>query len=755
MKIRFLFYFLILSRTFSAQFLFDFNDSISVKLGNDTLFYPWAGGLNYAQFSDIDIDFDGDLDLFIFDRSKDNIRLFRQVLENGQKKYKAVHNAKNYFPTDFKNRVALLDYNLDGKNDIFTYGIGGVKVYKNTGNVQNGLSWELTDEILKSDYNGDFSNLYVSSADIPAYIDVDFDGDIDVLTFDISGERLQYHQNQSQELYNHSDSLIFVLKNECWGKFTEDAITSEIVLNATETPCTSGNVPNPQLGKNPISEIEGSNFVQNLYRHAGSTVLALDIDNSGVLDVVLGDVNLRNLVLLTNDGVAPNTNSAMISMEENFPSNTTPVNMSIFPASFYIDVDFDEVKDLLVCPNAKSISQNEKSVFFYKNLGTNTLPNFSFRSKSYFQEEMIEVGTGSIPMFVDQNGDGLEDLFVANFYKYKEPLAKESTITNYRNIGTLQEPFFSFVESNFLALNAQSYGLRSVPTFGDIDSDGDKDLLLGLENGTVSYYQNTAGAGTNFSFANPISSYTDNLGSPISAQNYCFPQLFDLNDDGLLDLILGKKTGELMYYENVGTPNIPSFELKNDTLGGIDISTLTPEGYASPHFFKFQDTIRLFLGGFDGKIRFYDDIKNNLQNGDSFHLISDNFLNITTEAYSSCWVNDIDSDGNLDLFVGGDLGGVFHLEHNINSTLELNEETKNESEKAFSIYPNPTSGMLNLKFKQNLDENTTIEIFNSLGEKLFYSTKLVHEINLSEFENGIYFLKIGENNQSVLKIIKN
>ena len=43
--------------------------------------------------------------------------------------------------------------------------------------------------------------------------DVDFDGDIDVLTFHISGEYLQYHQNQSQELYGHSDSLIFKLKN--------------------------------------------------------------------------------------------------------------------------------------------------------------------------------------------------------------------------------------------------------------------------------------------------------------------------------------------------------------------------------------------------------------------------------------------------------------------------------------------------------------------------------------------------------------
>lgn len=35
---------------------------------------------------------------------------------------------------------------------------------------------------------------------------------MDILTYHISGEYLQYHQNQSQELYGHSDSLVFILK---------------------------------------------------------------------------------------------------------------------------------------------------------------------------------------------------------------------------------------------------------------------------------------------------------------------------------------------------------------------------------------------------------------------------------------------------------------------------------------------------------------------------------------------------------------
>jgi hypothetical protein len=741
---------LFLSNTSFSQFKFDFKDSIPVTFSGNELKYPWAGGLNYAQFSEIDFDFDGDMDLFIFDRSRDNIRLLEQIEENGVKKYKAKPNAKSYFPADLRYRVALLDYNLDGKNDIFTYGIGGVKVYKNTGSLVNGLSWELVNDLIYSDYDGDYNNLYVSSTDIPAYVDVDFDGDIDILTFEISGERIEYHQNQSQELYGHSDSLIFVLKNRCWGKFTEDAITSEIVLNANNTACASGNVPNPQLDKENDENFE---FLEKENRHAGSTILAIDYDNSGVYDLILGDVNLQNLVLLLNEGDEPNSNSAFSSADLNFPSNTIPANVSLFPGAFYIDVDFDNKKDLLVTPSAKGISQNEKSVFYYKNLGTTENPIFSFQSKNYFQSEMIEVGTGSIPVFVDQNNDGLEDLFVSNFFRYKEPLLKESNITNYLNTGTISNPEFAFIESDFKLFSTQSLGLRFVPTFGDIDSDGDFDMFLGLDNGKLNFYENTAGVGGGFNFSSPVvTNYTDHLGNVINVNSYCFPQLFDLNEDGKLDLILGKKTGEIVYYENIGTENSPSFELKNELLGGIDVATTSPDGYPAPHFFKFQDTIRLLLGSFDGKLRFYDQISENLDSGQEFNLISSNFLGIDVEAYSSCWVNDIDNDGNLDLFVGGDLGGIFHLEHDENSFLSTSHLKK--SNQKFHVFPIPSSDLIFLDWNADFASNFSIEITNTLGEQVYFNENSQKEIDISHFKSGFYFLKVNSAEQVVLKIIK-
>ena len=737
-----------------SQFKFDYNDSIPVKIGNDTLLFPWAGGLNFVQVSDIDFDFDGDMDLFIFDRSKDNIRLFETVTINGTPKYKFVQNAYTYFPSDTKNRAALLDYDGDGKNDLFTYGIGGVKVYRNVGNASNGLQWQLIYNLLYSDYIGSYTNLYVSSSDIPAYVDVDFDTDIDILTFSISGQRIEYHQNQSMELYGHNDSLVFVLKNECWGTFSEDPNNNSLILNDPTAPCNAPNVTDPQKASGNENPFE-QEIAQKTKRHAGSTILAIDIDNSGVYDLVLGDVSHDNLVLVVNGGTAPNTNSAMISQDENFPSNTTPAALTLFPASFYVDVDHDQIKDLIVGANAKGVSQNEKGILCYKNLGTNELPNFIFKSKSFLQEDMIENGVGSIPVFFDQNGDGKEDLLVANFYRYKEPLLKESALSHYRNTGTPSAPFFTFVENNYLNLLSQSYGLRTIPTFGDIDQDGDKDLFLGLENGTVVFYQNIASSGAATQFATPVQNYTDNLGNIITTSSYCFPQLFDLDNDGLLDLLLGKKTGEIMYYKNIGNATNPSFSLVNDTLGGIDISPTTPEGYAAPHFFRYNDTTNLFLGGSDGKCHYYNGIDNHLNSGEIFNLVSDEFRGIHVENYSSFYVNDIDQDGNLNLFVGGDLGGVMHFEHNPISTSSLEDMTKTNE---IILFPNPGKDAFTLLFQDENISKIDLIVLDANGRIVYENLNLNVNLGKANFnletENGVYFVKILMNDSESIEFRK-
>ncbi len=736
-KIALVFSFLIGSYFSMAQFQFDFKQSLPVLKAGNTLKMPWTGGLNYVQVSQIDVDFDGDLDLFVFDRSSDQIRIFKQVEINNVKSYEFAPMAYLQFPTDLRYRVQILDYNQDGKNDIFTYGIGGMKVYKNIGNAQEGLKWELAKSLLYSDYNGSELNLYVSSSDIPAIVDIENDGDLDFLTFHIGGEHLQYHQNQSMDLYGHADSLIFVLKNECWGGFKEDVNSNSVLLNDPTAPCAIGNVPDAQKNKQ-----------ENEKAHAGSTILALDIDGSGVKDLILGDVAYPNMNLLINGGTAPNTNSLMISANPNFPANSTPINMQLFPAAFWEDVDFDGKKDLIVAPNAKNASENETSVMKYRNSGTNSNPNFIFETKSFLQSDMIEHGTASVPVLVDINNDGLLDLFVANYYSYKPTLSKYSRIAYYRNTGTSTEPKFTYIENDFLYLSSTNYGLKITPTFGDLDGDSKKDLLLGLENGTLVYYKNTT-TGSNPTFANPVLNYTDIAGEIINMGQFAAPQLFDLNKDGKLDLIIGKKTGELVYYQNVGTTTNPQFELQNSNLGGIDVATTNPDGFPIPNFFIYNDTTYLMLGAYDGVIRFYDSIDLNLTSGSTFRLRTFNFLGLQKEigTFSACAVTDIDANGKLDLFVGQDLGGIFHLEHKEGSNLGINE---NESVPEISVFPNPFENEITIK--SSIEEK--LEIFNFLGQKV-EERKI--EIGENKFEftynsSGIYLLKF-KNSGRVMKLV--
>lgn len=715
----------------TAQFGFEYSEEPTVKIGNDTLINAWAGGLDYVQISDFDYDFDGDMDLFIFDRSRNNLRVYTQEIVNGGPEWKIAYRAIDRFPDGLIYRATMVDYDVDGRKDLFTYGIGGLKVYRNVGNSTDGLQWELFKEVVESDYDGFVSNLFVASSDIPAIEDIDFDGDIDILTFHQGGQHVEYHKNMSMELYGIPDSLEFVLANQCWGKFSENVNNNSVTLNDPNVPCVGGDLPNPQ---------------KSVTRHAGSTLLAIDYDNSGVMDLVLGDVAYTNLVLLLNGGSAPNTDSPMISFDDAFPSNSLPVDLYLFPAAYFVDVDFDGVKDLVVGANAKNVSENETSILFYKNNGTNQNPQFNYQTKAFLQNEMIDHGKGSIPILYDVDNDGLKDLMVSNLYRFKNETEKESIIAWYKNTGTANAPVYTFIDNDFLNISQEGFGLRLVPTFGDLDNDGQDELILGRENGTLIFYENN---GT--TFVNPVQNYTDNTGAVISVGSFSYPQLFDLDNDGLLDLIIGRKTGELVYYRNIGTVNAPSFQLTNSLLGNIDISGSSPDGYSAPHFFRVDDTTYLFLGALDGLLHYYSDIDDHLNPGESFVLENNALIGLNVEGYSSFWVEDIDNDGYLNLFVGQDLGGINHFEVDPNSTASIDPELELEA----LVYPNPVNKSLRIKVAQ---PGMTQLLLTDLHGRHIHARSFDGEtcVDFDELDNGIYFVRLIHENgmHTTRKIVK-
>jgi dienelactone hydrolase len=86
---------------------------------------------------------------------------------------------------------------------------------------------------------------------------------------------------------------------------------------------------------------------------------------------------------------------------------------------------------------------------------------------------------------------------------------------------------------------------------------------------------------------------------------------------------------------------------------------------------------------------------------------------------------------------------------NLLTTNEIEEKTE------IIIYPNPTKDIIKIN---NLSKETVIEVVNSLGQIVFKKTYSNHteiEIDFSKYSNGIYYIKVIEENTIVVrKIIK-
>ena len=167
--------------------------------------WPWTGGMNSCQFSEIDMNLDGIKDLFVFDRFGNRKIPF---LNGGQAEtvdYDYAPEFADAFPA-FHDWVILKDYNMDDKPDIFTYSndFPGIIVYRNISQDQLAFTLEV-DSFLTSFQGGGHVNILTTDVDYPAIDDIDYDGDIDILTFWGLGSFVAYHTNQLMELYGVPD----------------------------------------------------------------------------------------------------------------------------------------------------------------------------------------------------------------------------------------------------------------------------------------------------------------------------------------------------------------------------------------------------------------------------------------------------------------------------------------------------------------------------------------------------------------------
>ena len=94
----------------------------------------------------------------------------------------------------------------------------------------------------------------------------------------------------------------------------------------------------------------------------------------------------------------------------------------------------------------------------------------------------------------------------------------------------------------------------------------------------------------------------------------------------------------------------------------------------------------------------------------------------------------------------------------INVTNCPNSTEESELSNLINIYPNPTQGKFVLNIELPKAENINVQIVNTLGETiktidLRNITKVNYEIDLGEFSNGLYFVRIQTNNDLSVKRI--
>ena len=359
-----------------------------------------------------------------------------------------------------------------------------------------------------------------------------------------------------------------------------------------------------------------------------------DIDNDNDYDLFFGDDD-GEISYYRNEGDSLNYN--FIFMTDHFAG----ISVTGYSTPTFCDIDGDDDYDFFVgMGTAFGSNQYFKgNVAFYENQGTPEQYDFVHITDNYL---CFDVGGPCKPVIVDIDDDGDGDL-IPGRSGFSFPLV--------RNIGTAGSPAFLYEDDTFCNI---STGNANRPCFGDLDSDGDYDLLLGniyfMEEPFISYYENIGTPEEPYMRLIEFQYITGFL-LPI------IPQLVDIDDDGDLDLFVGTSyggDGTIYYYQNIGNPFTPNFQLMTQNYQNISYAS-----DISQHFvdYDYDGDYDLFTtsGGLGYGIRYYENT--GTPNSANFELVTEEFAGLE-EYWSVVYFYDIDNDNDLDLFIGKAEGGI-------------------------------------------------------------------------------------------------
>ncbi|AFL81939.1 hypothetical protein Aeqsu_2482 [Aequorivita sublithincola DSM 14238] len=682
--------------------------------GSRQIISSLADGANSVYATDADAD--GDMDVFSVSAFDDKIAWYENT--NGQGNFGPQQIISTNF--DYPLDIVAGDIDGDGDMDILTgsrYNNSRVAWFKNT----NGQGNFVEQQSLNTDIN------YCRSAILA---DVDGDGDLDIAatSWKIQGHRIIWFENTNGlGNFNNTPNIVGLMGTNAR---PETLYTSDFDNDGDLDIVTGSFNDGLSWFKNNGSGVFGTIQIIDSEIRDVQTVLSSDIDGNGSFDILIAANRADRIAWYKNTNGLGNFGPANVMAEINGANGAREV--------ISVDLDGDGDKDLL------SALTNDDRIAWQENLdGQGTY------------SELITIASIENPLSIfagDINGDTFIDVFTlssASFGKvvwYKNlngnAIFGTEQIINSEDNPTIVYLFdvdndgdldvFSTVGSSQLVWQENIDGLG---TFGrkniimegpfvnetlyaeDIDNDGDKDLIAGYyENSdAVAWFENMDGQG-NFSTPKIISENIVVLDSVYAA---------DFDNDGDKDVIaVSYGTNEIIWYENAdgqgafvnehiitssaeGATDVFAKDLDND--GDIDIICAAARG----------NEIIYYLNDGTGNFNFQQTLVSNFRSA------------------SSVMADDFNNDGKIDILASAYAADEIIWFEN-RGPLSIEENEKN----LFTLYPNPTDGLLNIKSITKIAE---ITIHNNLGQLLFTSEK-TNQVDISTLNEGIYFVKIKDEN---------
>jgi hypothetical protein len=757
MKKYFLVTFCLLATIIFGQSLYKYPvyriSTIPIYHGSDSLYHPFSGGTNTPIINHSDLNGDGFKDIVIKDNTSGKyITMINNKIPNSfSYKYDPKYES-GFLTSKATGRIALKDYNNDGLDDLFEAQNNSIYLYKAYSGSNGLINYSPAKELKYYPANSQNfrSNIPCYVNNMPIFYDVDFDGDIDVLATS-DGESVVFYKNFNKEKNLPVDSFLFYIDNYYWGQY-----------------------------KYTMSPLRfRDSFYKMKVRHSVATTgWLIDVDHNDLVDIVLYDETQNNSPLGLNTGTKDSAFIDSALSDIYFPSNTKSINKWAGVGT-WSDFDNDNKKDFLLysllerdnfpLPGMNVYNSDVKTIDFYANKGSmkrynKLIDSFVYQNNDALTKGAIDVGSGSQPLFFDYNFDGKKDLIIANYYN--RDTVDKAYLTLYENVGTNYKAKYIRIDTNYLNLKSIGYNYLRL-AFDDLNNDSIPDMILIYKKPSssqlfIDYYINTPVSGKS-SFV--LSSIKFKVATQY-IRDFEYPCLFDYNQDGKKDLIIGDNY-KIVLYLNSGTALQPMFDsFFTDTLMYYaDFLPYLSDYSFSPRFVR--DSVKNATFCYFGYSP-YDENTGKiakaiiLPNTKRMKIIDSSVIPASLGKLLTIDIADINKDSLIEFLLGNAGGGVqLYSYGDYDNTKEpIIPNPPNSilpsSTNSIFVYPNPVSDLLNISLDHS--SKVTYEVSNILGVKVLQGSfvGVSHQISWSELPQGIYFLQLLEDQRGsqVVKIEK-